>query len=331
MTTYVVSLAGFTPGIRYDGKLWTQAVIEEAALEPGPFAEIDTQTIAAYPNAEQPPTLNFTTTKATRASGWYRITFKDASGNAQTSGAVYSPVQGQTTAGGNPTKASARNAVRHQIRDGYPVGDAVPVPFNLVRLEALTDQIPAEAATPTQTVFQVRYDLVPTQQHMTVEAVPGTLTAYVDGSWTPTAPTVDVDRNGNFTLAVAPLKTLLVTYAWQYLSDGEIDNFVERSREWLRQFTTVEAIPDGLSHALTQYAAALAMRALARSATIANQKAGDTDIAFSDLAKSYTAEADALEKRAEKDREQFYSHSPDVLEPFAEGEGLEIDGYEPLR
>lgn len=330
--SYVVTLSSFTPGVRLDGKPWTQAVIEEGALERGTFAPIDTQALLPLDlNPEAPIPRSFTTTKATREQGWYRIKFQDAAGNSQVSGAVYSPVQGQLGPAGNPTKLSARNAVRHQVRDGIPSGDAQPVPFNMVRLEALTDQIPPEPATPTQTVFQVRYDLVPTQNHMTVQPVPGTLVAYVDGSWTPTAPVADVDQNGNFTLPAAPLRTLLVTYAWQYLSDGEIDNFVERARQWLREFPTVAQVPDGLSHALTQYAAALALRGLARSANIANQKAGDTDVSFSDLARTYTAEADALEKRAETDREQFYSRGPEPLEPFSEAEGLAIDSYEPLR
>lgn len=332
--TFVVSLSGFSPGIRYDGKVWTQAVIEEAALEVGPFSVIDTQTISPpYTAPEQPPTLNFTTTKATRASGWYRVTFKDEAGNAQQSGAVFSPVQGQTTAGGNPTKASARNAVRHQIRDGMPLGDSVPVPYNMVRLEPLTDQIPAEQATPTQTVFQVRYDLVPTQDHMTVQPVPGTLVAYVDGSWTPTAPTVDVDQNGNFTLAVPPLKSLQITYAWQYLSDGEIDNFVEEARRWLREFGELTQIPDGLAHALTRYAAGLALNALSRSANIADQKAGDTEIKFSDLAKTWAKQAAELLKQAEGERQAFYSRGPESEEPFVgdNNHGLHIDAYEPER
>jgi hypothetical protein len=330
--SFVVTLANFSPGIRLDGKPWTQAIIEEGALERGPFAAIDTQALSPLDtDPTKPQARSFTTTKATRESGWYRIKFQDGEGNSQVSGAVYSPVQGQLGPAGNATKLAARNGVRHQIRDGMPVGDVVPVPYNMVRLEPLTDQIPAEAATPTQTVFQVRYDLVPTQEHMTVQPVPGTLVAYVDGSWTPTAPSVDVDQNGNFTLPVPPLRSLQITYAWQYLSDGEIDNFVEESRRWLREFTEVSQVPDGLIGALTRYAAALALRALERSANIADQKAGDTEIKFSDLAKAYAKQSAELLKQAESEREVFYSRGPEPLEPFAEAESLQIDGYEPLR
>jgi hypothetical protein len=332
MSTFVVTLANFFPGVRIDGNPWTTAIIEEGALETGPFAAIDTQALTPVDaNPEAPQARSFTTTHATREAGWYRIRFGDAAGHSQVTGAIYSPVQGQLTGAGSPTRASARNAVRHQIRDGMPRGDSQPVPFNMVRLEPLTDQIPAEQATPTQTVFQVRYDLVPTQGRMTVHPVPGTLVCFVDGSWTPTAPTVDLDENGNFTLAAPPLKSLLVTYAWQYLSDGEIDNFVEESRRWLREFATLEAIPDGLIGALVRYASALAIKALERSANIANMKAGDTSVDFSKLAENYNKLAGNLEARAEKDREQFYSRGPEPLEPFVDAGALTIDGYEPLR
>jgi hypothetical protein len=122
-----------------------------------------------------------------------------------------------------------------------------------------------------------------------------------------------------------------VTYAWQYLSDGEIDNLVEEARRWLREFATLEAIPDGLTGALVRYASALAIKALERSANIANMKAGDTAVDFSKLAENYNKLAGSLEARAEKDREQFYSRGPEPLEPFVDAGPLCIDPYEPLR
>lgn len=332
--SFVVTLSHFTPGVRLDGHPWTTAIIEESALERGTFAVIDSQALSPVDaDPTKPATRNFTTTKATREAGWYRVKFQDAEGNQQISGAVYSPIQGTLTEAGNPTRLYARNAVRHQIRDGLPIGDAVPQAFNMVRLEPLSDQIPTleQEATPTATRFQVRYDLVPTEQYMTVKAVPGTLVAYVDGSWSPTAPAQDVDDNGNFTLPVPPLRQLLVTYAWQYLSDGEIDNFIEEGRRWLREFSTIESIPDGLTSALVLYASARALRALERSATIANLKAGDTQTDFADLATKYDKAADSLEKRAEKDREQFYSRGPEPLEPNVEITTLAIDRFEPFR
>lgn len=230
----------------------------------------------------------------------------------------------------SPTIESARNSVRHQIRDGLPALDATPVPFNTVRLEELTDQLPGEA-TPTLKQFQLRFQNVPTEQYMSVTAVPKTLVAFVDGSWTPTKPTVDVDSNGVFTLPVAPVSKLLVSYAWQYLSDGEIDAFVDQARQWLREFGEVSQVPDGLSHALTHYASALALRALERSATIADLKAGDTESGFSSLSKSYERQATSLEARAETEREQYYSRGPEKLEPAVDVGSLRIDGYQPLR
>ncbi len=232
---------------------------------------------------------------------------------------------------GSPTVASARNAVRHLIRDGMPSGDATPVAFETVRLEDLSDQIPL-AAIPPQTVFQVRFDRVPTQRYITVQAVPSTLVAYVDGSWAPAPPTVDVDGNGNFTLPAAPTSQLLVSYAWQYFSDGAVDLHVDQARGWLREFTSITLIPDGLAHVLTRYAAAQALRALARQATLALVRAGDSEVDFSALAKAYITEANALEKTARTEREQFYSRGPEVLDPTAvDVSSLAIDPYEPRR
>lgn len=229
-----------------------------------------------------------------------------------------------------PPTPNARNTVRHLLRDGTPWLDATPVPFNMVRLEELSDQI-QQTATPTQTVFQLRFANVPTEQYMTVSAVPGTLVLYVDGSWAPTAPTVDVDLNGNFTLPVPPVTELMATYAWQYFSDGAVDQYVDQARQWLREFTTVALVPDGLMPALTHYAAALALRSLARQANIADLRAGDSEVSFSDLAKSYITQAAAMEKLAEGEREAYYTRGPEALAPAVDVSSLVIDPFEPLR
>jgi len=97
MANYVVSLASFVPGTRYDGKVWTQAKIEQSATLGGAYTVIDTQSIATYPEPENPPTLNLTTTKATLEQGWYRITFEDAEKNLQVSAAIYSSAQGASS------------------------------------------------------------------------------------------------------------------------------------------------------------------------------------------------------------------------------------------
>ncbi len=220
------------------------------------------------------------------------------------------------TGAASPSIASANNAVRHRIRDGVPTLDTVPVPFNMVRLEELTDQIGA-VATPVQTVFQVRYTDVVTQQYMNAQVVPGTLVAYVDNAWTPTSPTVDVNVNGNFTLPVPPVSRLLVSYAWQYLSDGEINQFVDEARQWLREFQAVSLIPDGLVPALISNAAGRALSALARSATLAQVRAGDSDVDWSSIGKGYQQLAVMQFQQGEVERTAFYTQGPEALDPTA--------------
>jgi hypothetical protein len=201
----------------------------------------------------------------------------------------------------------------------------------MVRLEELTDQIPA-AATPTQTVFQARYVDVPTQQYMNVQVVAGTLVAYVDGSWVPTVPIADVDQNGNFTLPIAPVARLLITYAWQYLADGEIDQFVDEARQWLREFVAVTMIPDGLVPALVSYAASRALTALQRSATLAPVKAGDSDVDWSKLATAYQQAAKASYDLACSERTAYYTQGPEALDPLAiDVSAVHIPPYTPER
>lgn len=214
----------------------------------------------------------------------------------------------------NPSIASANNAVRHRIRDGVPTLDTTPVAFNQVRLEDLTDQIPT-IPTPIQALFQVRFEDVPTQRYMNAHVVPGTLVAYVDGSWSPTSPVVDVDANGNFTLPMPPVFQLYVSYAWQYLSDGEINQFIDEGRQWLREFQSVSLIPDGLVPALISYASARALQALQRSAILAPVKAGDSDIDWSALAKAYKLAATDMLALARQEREDYYTQGPEAKDP----------------
>ena len=258
------------------------------------------------------------------------MTFLDAAGGIEPTNAVQYPIATGSGAA-NPTLLSARYAVRHRIRDGVPLLDASPVPFNMVRLEDLSDQVPAQA-TPTQTRFQLRYQDVPTQQYMNAQVVPGTLVAYVDGAWTPTTPSSDVDVNGNFVLPVAPISSLKVTYAWQYLSDGEIDQFVDEARQWLREFSTVTLIPDGLVPALVSYAAHRALIALQRSATLAPVRAGDSDVDWSQLSKMYQAEATSALALANSEREAYYTQGPEAKDPSAvDVSAVCIPPYTPLH
>lgn len=229
----------------------------------------------------------------------------------------------------SPTIESARYQVRHEIRDGMPALDANPQPFELVRLEDLSDQI-TQQATPAQTQFQVRFANVPLEQFATVYPVPATLTCFVDG-WTPTAPSTDIDRNGNFTIPVAPVASLKATYGWQFFLDSAIDNYVDQARQWLREFTSVTGIPDGLNHPLIHYASALALRALGRQLTLAMVRGGDAEIDLSSLAKAYTTQADALEKTANAERDAYYSRGSETLAPAVDMGGVHQRPWTPQR
>lgn len=229
----------------------------------------------------------------------------------------------------SPTVASARYQVRKQIRDGVPELDASPVPYELVRLEDLSDQIVSQA-TPAQTRFQLRFENVPLERFATVNYIPGTLVAYVD-AWTPTAPSQDADQNGNFVLPVAPVASLKITYGWQFFSDADIDSFVDESRQWLREFQSVTNVPDGLNPALVHYASNLALSALARQLTLSPVKGGDADIDLSALTKSYLAEAAALCSKAMQERSDYYSRGPEKLAPAIDVSAAGFGDWTPRR
>jgi hypothetical protein len=331
--SFVVTLVDYTPPPRYSPVVtpWTQARIGYATTQAGPFANIDL--IALSPldgNAATPQVRNLTTLSSPAPTGWFQVTWLDALGNQAPTDPVSFP-PGATLGAASPSQLSARYAVRHRIRDGVPLTDANPVPYNMVRLEDLSDQVPA-VPTPVQATFQCRYADIPTGRYMNAAVVPGTLVAFVDGSWTPISPIADVDQNGNFTLPVPPVASLRITYAWQYLSDGEIDQFVDESRQWLREFTAVTGVPDGLVPALVSYAASRALSALARSATLAPVKAGDSDVDWSKLAAAYQAEAAVQYKTANDERTAYYSMGPEGLDPtVVDFSSLGFGTYTPER
>jgi hypothetical protein len=101
--SFVLTFSKYKPSPRQDGLLWTQVVIQQAAVadpatgEPGAWATIDTKPIAPYADPTDPPTLSFTTELATAVPGWYRIVFQDASGDEELtlprlfSGATFRP------------------------------------------------------------------------------------------------------------------------------------------------------------------------------------------------------------------------------------------------
>lgn len=89
MSTYVVSLEGFTGGARYDGLSWTDARIEQGDSADGPWVSLGSQVLAPDADPTQPATHDFTTTNASSPIGWFRVVFVDAAGHEQESGAVY--------------------------------------------------------------------------------------------------------------------------------------------------------------------------------------------------------------------------------------------------
>ena len=315
--TFVITLDGSTPSPRNDAVPWTEAQISYSP-DNGvtPFVLIDTLTLAPVdPDPRYPAVRDLTTSLSPAASGWFQVTFFDAVSNEDPpTSAIQYPTPQQAGGASNASVLTARNAVRHRIRDGVPTLDQNPVPFNMVRLESLSDQVPI-TATPVQTRFQVRFDDLPTGRYMNAQVCPGTLAAFVDGSWTATTPILDVDYNGNFTLPVPPVSALLVTYAYQLVGDGEVDQAVNEARSWLREYPTVDAIPDGLVPALISYAAGRVLAALSRTAILATVHAGDSTLNLSDLAKSYQALSASAYAQATAEREAFYTQSSEARDP----------------
>lgn len=76
---YVRTFSGYRPPGRADGAKWTQVRIEEGAGPTG-LVQIDQQAIPDYPDAANPPLMNFTTDAAQLDPAWYRLVFVDASG-----------------------------------------------------------------------------------------------------------------------------------------------------------------------------------------------------------------------------------------------------------
>lgn len=226
--------------------------------------------------------------------------------------------------------AQARDAVRRVIQDGMTQAAATNHAFSIVRLEDLTDQVAAQA-TPTGKTFQVRFSQVPTEEYVTVYAIPGTLVAFIDGSTTPAAPTTDVDQNGTFVVATAPVNSLQVTYAWQYFADDDIDDFLDRARSWLREYSSIAQVPDGLNPALIEYAAGEAVRALARKVSLADASAGDAKINLSQLTQEYQTQAKQLHAAAQSDRDSYWHRASETLAPAVATLGLGFGNYQPRR
>jgi hypothetical protein len=78
----VVTFVDYTPAPRFDGNPWTEVDIEEASSATGTWAVLET--IALSPldsDPENPIARNFTTELGTADGLWYRLIFRDASGD----------------------------------------------------------------------------------------------------------------------------------------------------------------------------------------------------------------------------------------------------------
>lgn len=230
---------------------------------------------------------------------------------------------------------AARDAVRALLRDGQPSYAAVP--YGLVRQEQLSDQIPAQA-TPTQTKFYVRFDSVPLGKNVSVSPVPATIAAYRDSATAPDTisngkVTADIDINGNFTLATAPVASLLVTYGWQLFADGDIDQLIADAMSWLYQWVDagLQALPDALNHALALHAAALGCEGISRQVALPDVTAGDMREALSDVAKMYAKTAADFFKRADRARKDYWTSADQPLQPQGAIIGLRYPVYQPKR
>lgn len=233
------------------------------------------------------------------------------------------------------SQQTARDAVRALLRDGQPSYAAGP--YGLVRQESLTDQIPA-AATPTLTEFYVRFANVPLGKNVPYTAVPNTIAAYRDGSTVPD--TVqngrihqDIDQNGNFILATAPVSSLLVTYGYQLCADGDIDQYISDAMSWLFQWvdTGLGSIPDALNHALALYAAAQGAKAIARQLRLPDVTAGEAKESLSQVAKGYDTDVKNWLAMAEQARKDFWTSADQPLQPQAAMVSLRYPVYQPKR
>lgn len=231
------------------------------------------------------------------------------------------------------TVQGARDAVRTLVRDGMP--STALRPYGMVRQEQLSDQI-LSLATPAQTTFYVRFQSVPLGRNVTVQAVPGTIAAYRDGASVPDtiaggAVTSDIDFNGSFTLARPPVSGLLVSYGWQLFADGDIDELVDQARSWLYAWASIGLIPDGMNPALSQYAAGLACRSIARQCRLANVGAGDAHEDLSDVAAGYEKDAADFSARAVAARASYWTSADQPKQPAAAIASIDYPSYQPTR
>ena len=120
--SYLVSLTGIVPPVRYDGSPWTGATISESAAQAGPFSTLTTVSFSSLDaDPSNPQERSFTITDAALSSGWYEITFTDASGNSRAVAPVPYPQAAPTDPGYTSlTQVAARNAARTLTASSVP-------------------------------------------------------------------------------------------------------------------------------------------------------------------------------------------------------------------
>lgn len=86
----VVTFTEFRPIPRFDAVKWTQARVEEALAEDGPWVEVEVFAVPDYPDPASPPAFSFTTDEATIEDGWFRLVWLDPLSNFSASEAIRS-------------------------------------------------------------------------------------------------------------------------------------------------------------------------------------------------------------------------------------------------
>lgn len=119
--SFTHSFIGYRPPVRYDGDPWTQVRVQESATEGGAYTTIDTLALTPVDADPTTPALrNVTTDDATLESGWFRLVFLDAGGQA-------SPATDPVLSPGSA--------------DGYPTRDALLAASSVLELTDATDDV----------------------------------------------------------------------------------------------------------------------------------------------------------------------------------------------
>lgn len=110
--TVVVSFRNWKPPARYDDLPWTEVLVQEAALEAGPWPGTLVDTIALDPlddDPADPDARSFTTDNGTTDALWYRLVFRDA---ALATSAPTDPIQNVAAVAPYATRAELQRILK---------------------------------------------------------------------------------------------------------------------------------------------------------------------------------------------------------------------------